>query len=152
MPTGWRPEDVSKQYPVYKIEDVYHFSKYETPASPGFATWIWVQMLILLLMLIHFFGNIASIGSPGIFWYGGYVFLSVYAYTELMDRNQRAWLWDLCKAGYVGFILWQTGDWFGLSSRLPGVIYWLIAYHLFSVSISYVYSKSFQNSAATAVG
>jgi len=152
MPTGWRPADVSNQFPVYKIEDVYHFSKYETPASPGFATWIWVQMLILLLMLIHFFGNIASIGSPGIFWYGGYVFLSVYAYTELMDRNPRAWLWDLCKAGYVGFILWQTGDWFGLSSRLPGVIYWLIAYHFFSVSISYVYSKSFQKSAATAVG
>lgn len=152
MPTGWRPDDVSKQYPVYKIEDVYHFSKYDTPASPGFATWIWIQMLILLLMLVHFFGNIASIGSPAIFWYGGYVFLSVYAYTELMDRNSKAWIWDAGKALYVAFILWKTGDWFGLSSFLPGVLYWLVAYHLLSVSISFIFSKGFREPSVSAVG
>ncbi|MCA6481665.1 MAG: hypothetical protein IM540_01260 [Chitinophagaceae bacterium] len=108
-------------------------------------------MLILLLMLIHFFGNIASIGSPGIFWYGGYVFLSVYAYTELMDRNSKAWIWDAGKALYVAFILWKTWDWFGLSSFLPGVLYWLVAYHLLSVSISFFYSKGFREQSVSAV-
>lgn len=142
MPTGWRPEDVSKQYPVYKIEDVYHFSKYDTPATSVFSAWIWVQMLMLLLMLIHFFGNIAAIGSPGIFLYGGYVFLSVYAYTELMDRNPQAWVWDLFKGIYAVGIIFSTGDWFQLSTRLPGAINFLIVNHLLSLLISFYFSKA----------
>jgi hypothetical protein len=32
MPTGWRPDDVAEKYPVYKINDVYQFEKYN-PAS-----------------------------------------------------------------------------------------------------------------------
>jgi len=33
MPTGWRPADVAEAYPVYKIEDVYDFEKFETKYS-----------------------------------------------------------------------------------------------------------------------
>lgn len=155
MPTGWRPEDVSKQYPVYKIEDVFHFSKYDTPATTAFSAWIWVQMITLLLLLVYFFGNIAAIGNPGIFLYGGYIFLSVYAYTELMDRNARAWLWEAVRTAYVGIILLQTGDWFGLSGWIPNVAPLLIIYHLLSVFISYRFSvqtdgkqKAFANRAS----
>ncbi|MFN5225399.1 MAG: sterol desaturase family protein [Bacteroidota bacterium] len=155
MPTGWRPEDVSKQYPVYKIEDVFHFSKYDTPATTAFSAWIWVQMITLLLLLVYFFGNIAAIGNPGIFLYGGYIFLSVYAYTELMDRNARAWIWEAVRTAYVGIILLQTGDWFGLSGWIPNVAPLLIIYHLLSVFISYRFSvqtdgkqKAFANRAS----
>ncbi|MFN5363029.1 MAG: sterol desaturase family protein [Bacteroidota bacterium] len=155
MPTGWRPEDVSKQYPVYKIEDVFHFSKYDTPATTAFSAWIWVQMITLLLLLVYFFGNIAAIGNPGIFLYGGYIFLSVYAYTELMDRNARAWIWEAVRTAYVGIILLQTGDWFGLSGWIPNVAPLLIIYHLLSIFISYRFSvqtdgkqKAFANRAS----
>jgi alkylglycerol monooxygenase len=49
MPTGWRPADVAEKYPVYKIEDVYAFEKYETKAgSPAFISWIWIQITLLL--------------------------------------------------------------------------------------------------------
>lgn len=155
MPTGWRPEDVSKQFPVYKIEDVFHFSKYDTPATTAFSAWIWVQMITLLLLLVYFFGNIAAIGNPGIFLYGGYIFLSVYAYTELMDRNARAWIWEAVRTAYVGIILLQTGDWFGLSGWIPNVAPLLIIYHLLSIFISYRFSvqtdgkqKAFANRAS----
>ncbi|MEL6257067.1 MAG: sterol desaturase family protein, partial [Bacteroidota bacterium] len=30
MPLGWRPEDVKEKYPVYKIEDVYNYEKYDS--------------------------------------------------------------------------------------------------------------------------
>jgi alkylglycerol monooxygenase len=30
MPTGWRPADMEEKYPVYKIEDIYNFQKYDT--------------------------------------------------------------------------------------------------------------------------
>jgi sterol desaturase/sphingolipid hydroxylase (fatty acid hydroxylase superfamily) len=151
MPTGWRPADVSNQFPVYKIEDVYHFSKYDTPATSVFSAWIWVQMLMLLLMLIHFFGNIAAIGSPGIFLYGGYVFLAVYAYTELMDKNPIAWVWDLFKGVYTGSIIFITGDWFQLSKQLPGAIHFLIVYHLLSVVISFYFSRAAEDPSGKSV-
>ncbi len=35
--TGYRPADVTTKYPVYKIEDVYHFNKYDTKTSPPFS-------------------------------------------------------------------------------------------------------------------
>ena len=32
MPTGWRPKDVEESFPVDKIDDLYHFKKYNTEA------------------------------------------------------------------------------------------------------------------------
>jgi hypothetical protein len=85
MPTGWRPADVESKYPVYKIEDVYHFEKYHAKESTLLLVWSWVQLVILLLMVSYLFANIAYIGNPTIFLYGAFVFLFVYAFTELMD-------------------------------------------------------------------
>lgn len=98
MPTGWRPEDVEKKYPVYKIGDVYHFEKYDTKTTVVFSTWIWIQLVMLLLFISYFFANIATIGSPNMFVYGAFVFLYVYAYSELMDGNKYALFWELLKA------------------------------------------------------
>jgi alkylglycerol monooxygenase len=140
MPTGWRPKDVSEKYPIQKITDVYHFTKYDTPATTGLSVWIWFQITILLLLISYFFGNIAGIGSPGIFLYGGYVFIYIYAYTELMDRNPKAWLWELLKALYAGVILLQTGDWFQLSKWIPGIVGIMAVYHVAAVFVSYWFS------------
>jgi alkylglycerol monooxygenase len=63
MPTGWRPADVTAKYPVYKIEDVYNFDKYDTKASTGLHIWSWVQMIVMLLFVSHLFGNIAAINE-----------------------------------------------------------------------------------------
>jgi alkylglycerol monooxygenase len=140
MPTGWRPADVAEKYPVYKIEDVYAFEKYETKASPTFISWIWIQITLLLLFLSYFFAHIAEIGSPGIFIYGGFVFLFVYAFTELMDRNPHAWLWELLKGSFgVGWILY-TGDWFGSNKYFAYFHLIFIAYFLLSVAAAFYFS------------
>jgi sterol desaturase/sphingolipid hydroxylase (fatty acid hydroxylase superfamily) len=52
MPTGWRPVDVAEKYPVFKIEDPYHFEKYETKAGLLFTIWVWIQLGLLLLLYI----------------------------------------------------------------------------------------------------
>ena len=44
MPTGWRPADVAEKYPVYKIEDVYHFEKYNPESSTLLYAWSWIQL------------------------------------------------------------------------------------------------------------
>lgn len=119
MPTGWRPDDVAAQYPVFKIDDPYHFEKYDPPASAVLQWWTWFQMLVCLLFISYLFGRIAAIGSPGIFIYGLFIFLMVYAYTELMDNNRDALIWETLKNSMGLLILYQQGDWFGAGQLFP---------------------------------
>jgi alkylglycerol monooxygenase len=130
-PTGYRPADVAEKYPVYKIEDVYHFEKYAPAASKALGIWSWVQLVMILFFISYLFGNIAVINNLDgsyIYIYGAFVFLSVYAFTELMDRNPYAVIWEGIKNVFaIGIIYWQ-GDWFGASQYLSGINYLLIAY------------------------
>jgi alkylglycerol monooxygenase len=136
MPTGWRPADVAQKFPVYKIEDVYNFEKYDTKSSTIFATWIWIQTIMLLLFVCYLFGNIGTIGSPNIFIYGGFIFLFVYAYTELMDRNKYAIVWEILKAIVGIYIIISLGDWFGSNKFYPGISTILIGYFILSIGVS----------------
>ncbi|GAB4489809.1 MAG: sterol desaturase family protein [Saprospiraceae bacterium] len=114
MPTGWRPDDVKQQYPVQSIGDVYHFEKYDTPASRALVAWSWMQMFFNYFLLIYFFAFLGKIGSPGIFLYGAFIFASIYAYTELMDGNRYAHLFEILKSAFGLYLIWQAGgDWFG---------------------------------------
>lgn len=140
MPLGWRPADVAQKYPVSKIEDVYHFDKYNSHLSKGMLFWSFCQLIVLLLLISYLFGNLAAIGTPGIFYYGGFVFLTVYAYSELMDRNPNAWVWELVKAIYAFYFVITSGDWFDLNKFLPGSIYIFVGYLVISVGLSIWYS------------
>lgn len=132
MPTGWRPADVAEKYPVHKIEDVYNFEKYATRSSPSFIAWTWIQTGILLLILSYFFAHIAQIGSPGMFIYGGFIFLFVYAFTELMDHHPYAWIWEMAKTLYGAGILYYLGDWFGISKYATAANTVFIVYFILS--------------------
>jgi len=138
-PTGYRPPDVAEKYPVHKIEDVYHFDKYAPKASPGLQVWSWIQITMALLFIAYLFGNIAPINGMNIsfiYIYGGFVFLTVYAYTELMDRNPYAALWEGVKNIYALAIVFYYGDWFGASQLIPWINYFLIAYFITSTVVS----------------
>ena len=136
MPTGWRPADIITKYPVYKIDDVYNFDKYATGASGMFAAWIWTQMVILLLFVSWLFGNINNIGSPAMFVYGGFIFLFVYAFTELMDGNRYALAWEIGKALTGMGIIYFTGDWFGAGKWSNAIKYIIGAYLIFSCLVT----------------
>ena len=130
MPTGWRPGDVAEKYPVYKIEDVQDFERYRTKENKVITGWCWGQLTMLLLLVSWLFGNIASIGSPGIFIYGGFIFLFVYAMTDLMDRGKYAFVPAVLTAlAGIGVIIY-SGDWFGAGSSIPGIQYFLLIYFI----------------------
>lgn len=136
QPTGYRPADVEEKYPVYKIEDVYHFQKYETRTTPLFTAWAWWQLLVLLLLISYLFGSIAyinSINSTYIYWYGGFVFLSVFSLTELMDRNSKAIWWEIVKVALGLSFLYVQGDWFGIHQQIPNAAYGIFTYLIFSL-------------------
>ena len=142
MPTGWRPADVEAKYPVYKIEDVYDFEKYNTVYSKPFLVWTWIQVVMLLLFVSYLFGNIASIGMPQIFVYGGFLFVFVYAFTELMDGHQYAFVWETLKTTLGIGILFYYGDWFGLNNTFNASSFIVLGYLLLSLGMSIWFSKN----------
>ncbi|MEP6749283.1 MAG: sterol desaturase, partial [Bacteroidota bacterium] len=143
MPTGWRPADVVETYPVYKIDDVYNFDKYVVNISKKLATWVWIQMVVLLLFVSYLFGNIVTIGSPAMFLYGGYIFLFVYAFTELMDANRYALGWEIAKTVFGIALLFYTGEWFGAGKWFTGLKYILLAYFILSCLVTaYLVNKT----------
>jgi sterol desaturase/sphingolipid hydroxylase (fatty acid hydroxylase superfamily) len=136
MPTGWRPKDVAEKYPVYKIDDVYDFEKY-SPASTSFLyAWSWIQVGMLLLLISWLFGNLAAIGSPAMFVYGAFVFIYVYAFTELMDRNKYALGWEFIKSTAGISIIWYYGNWFGADKLFPWINIALVVYFITSFLVT----------------
>lgn len=133
MPTGWRPADAALKYPVYKIEDVYHFRKYDTKHTRWVQGWTWFQMITLLLLLSYLFARIAVIGTPGIFLYGGFIFLSVYALTEFMDGSAYAPVWEFARAAMGVSLILSMGDWFKAGEWWNGIRIILLIY--FPVSV-----------------
>lgn len=115
MPTGWRPADVAEQYPIESIKNPYQFEKYDTNGSFSLIVWSWSQMLFAYFLLIYFFAYISVIGSPKIFLYGLFIYISVYAYTELMNKNHFAMYLEIVKSLFGLFLMYQFGDWFGAS-------------------------------------
>lgn len=141
--TGYRPADVASRYPVYKIEDVYHFDKYDTRTSPAFNAWAWVQLTFILLAISYLFGNIAyinSIDGSYIYWYGAFVFLSVYALTELMDRNPAAMIWEIIRSGLGLYFLYQQQDWFGAGFWITSVHFIMAGYFALSLFVTLYFS------------
>jgi sterol desaturase/sphingolipid hydroxylase (fatty acid hydroxylase superfamily) len=132
MPTGWRPADVESRYPVKKIENVYDYQKYAPLSSPLLNTWAWIQFVFVTLLLFYFFGNLGVIGTPNIFIYGSFLFLSVYSYTELMDRNPFALAWETVKNVLGGCFIFYTDDWFGMNHVFNLGKYLIITYFVIS--------------------
>jgi len=133
-PTGWRPADVKEKYPV-KSADTTNFVKYDTPASKALKIWSWTQFLVLFAMVFHLLYKIADIGSPGIFIYGAFLFLMVYSYTTLMDRDPNAlWLEGIKSAIGLG-VIYSTGSWFLLDEIFAGGTVLVAAYQGLSVLV-----------------
>ena len=143
MPTGWRPNDVNEKYPVYKIQDVHNFQKYDPKYTKGLLVWSWIQITVVLLLISYLFGNIAQIGSPGMFIYGAFIFLYVFSFTELMDRNPNAIIWESLKNVIGIAIIFRQGDWFGADQLMPGISMVILAYFIIATVMSGYFSYRF---------
>jgi sterol desaturase/sphingolipid hydroxylase (fatty acid hydroxylase superfamily) len=132
MPTGWRPADVAERYPVRKIDDIYHYEKYDPPVSGRLNVWAWVQFTATTLLVFYFFGHLGQINPEGLFIYGAFIFLSVYSYTEQMDKNPLSAFWEIGKNLFGFGLIWYYGDWFGMSQMLPAGKYIVMSYFVLS--------------------
>jgi sterol desaturase/sphingolipid hydroxylase (fatty acid hydroxylase superfamily) len=145
MPTGWRPADVEAAYPVHKIEDVYHFERFQTPTSTTLNTWIWIQFAWTTILVFYFFGHLGDIAAADLLVYGGFIFLTIYSYSELMDGNPHALWWEILKSGLGLYWIWSSGDWFGISHTLSGAQYAIALYLVLSVGVTAYFTVRLQD-------
>jgi len=141
-PTGWRPADVAAKSPVFKIDDVYKFDKYTTSENPIFISWIWMQLVIIFFGVAFMLGNIANIGLPNMFIYGAFIFVYVYALTDLMDGSKYAFVWEILKCLFGLGILYFMGDWFGASKHIAQLNFILVAYFILSLVVTIRLNRS----------
>ena len=127
-PTGWRPENFEEKYPVHKIDNVFDFEKYGTQNSQKLIYWSVAQVLITLLFVTYLFDNIATIGLPNIFIYGLFILVTIYSYTELMDKNKYAIFWEGLRVTIAIAIIMYYGDWFGLNHSFSMSSYIILSY------------------------
>lgn len=143
-PTGWRPADVADKRPVFKIEDVYNFEKYRTSQHPAFVVWIWMQLVIIFIGVAFMLGNISNIGTSNMFIYGAFIFIYIYALTDLMDGNKYAFVWEIVKAIFGLSIIYYIGDWFGASKHIAQLNLILVIYFILSLAITIRFNTSNQ--------
>lgn len=149
MPTGWRPADVKENYPISVIQDVYHFQRYQTSSSHAFKGYVIFQMLVTLILLLFMFYNYSEIGFNGLLLFGAIVFLGIYGYTTLMDRNKNA-VWIELFRGILGLsLIFFTGDWFGINVHITGGSY-LVAMYFVITMLGGVYFTYIERESLTA--
>jgi hypothetical protein len=84
------------------------------------------------------------------FLYGGFIFLQVYAFTDLMDGYQTAWLWEAGKNALGLAWLLYSGDWFGLKALHPLLPVLLMSYFVIATIVSAWFCRQQGSQPATA--
>lgn len=141
-PTGWRPQDAAEKYPVEIVQDVFHFEKFDTRPSKKLLVWTWFQFAATLLLMFYMFNNIADISFTGLLLYGLFLFVSIYSFTTLLDKNPDALWFEILKTTFGLALIYIYGDWFGVSRFWEGGTYLVAAYLLICPLIVAYFSKT----------
>jgi sterol desaturase/sphingolipid hydroxylase (fatty acid hydroxylase superfamily) len=136
MPTGWRPADVTEKYPVPYVESMDSFEKFDPGYSTAFVAWSFFQMITSLTLLGFFFYRMGQLPYQQSLLYGGFLMVSIFAYTSVMDKKAYGILATIAQAGLGISIVLLTGDWFGLKSFWSTGTTVLIAYLVITAFVS----------------
>lgn len=135
MPTGWRPADVAEKYPVEYTKNAHTQVKYAPAVSTALHVWSWFQYLLATTLMLHMLLNLAELGATNLFLYVGFLFLMIYSYTSLMDRDPNSLLLEAVKSLTGLAIIFYTGSWFNLDAMLLGGTMLMVAYMILSVVV-----------------
>ena len=141
MPTGWRPDDVQKRYPIYITKDPKNQKKYETNISFPFVIWSFIQLSISVILMFHFFTIIHLQSMLFNYIYGALIMLHVFSFTSALDMKKYSIVIELFKIFIMLGLTYHQGFlWFGLQGAY---VYLIIIYSLISVSVTcYFYKNS----------
>jgi alkylglycerol monooxygenase len=131
--TGYRPED-RKSDPIQIIEEVHQYRKYKVQSGNLHKTWSWIQLSMALASMLYLFVIIADYPLVQLIYYGLFLFVWIYGYTEVLDLSNHGLIADLMRFLIVVGHMFFFDTWFGLSHwlilALPSlslvVNYWIL--------------------------
>jgi len=118
MPTGWRPSDVQEKYPLAYISDPYQQVKYDSRPGALLKAWSWAQLVVHNLLLYYILVHIGSFAFQDVLIYCGWLAISVFAYTSLMDKSALALPFEGIKLVLGLFLFYSMGGWFYMEQNL----------------------------------
>jgi hypothetical protein len=135
--TGRRPEDAAAMHPAEKIEDVFHFEKYKPEVSSFVFRLCVVEFVLALSLQMFFFYKISSLARTEVLLFGGFILLTIAAYTTVMEGRRASVLLSLRFLAYLTLMAYWQGDWFGINSIAGTLSITLAAFYAAMIPVSY---------------
>ncbi|WP_299243635.1 sterol desaturase family protein [uncultured Aquimarina sp.] len=136
MPTGWRPDDVTKKYPIAITTNPYNREKYETESSLLLKIWSWTQLIVTVALMYYLLISVGKLPFIQIVNYSIFLMISIFAYTSLMDRHIISVYTESIKLGLGIYFIIQGGSWFGIDDLISGGTYIIFIYIILSFIVS----------------
>ena len=150
MPTGWRPEDVSKKYPLKQIENPSKLVKYDTRTSMSLSVWSWTQYILTVIMMLHMFTVVGDVAPLMGYMYALFLFIQIFSLTSLLDGRWYSIAAEVLKIGTAAFLLYsQQYSWYGINGVLINLflVYlagsFIITYSFFNQSLKRMNTESY---------
>jgi len=119
MPTGWRPEDVEKKYPIKSIDSVYDYKKYYPILSKELQYWSWYQFIVVFIFIMFFINNLHIISFTDATLFATFIFTCIYSLTSLMDKEKNSWIAEFIKLTFGFLLLVYTNNFTELEMIIP---------------------------------
>tara|TARA_B100000945_G_scaffold138640_1_gene110877 strand:- start:395 stop:1204 length:810 start_codon:yes stop_codon:yes gene_type:complete len=140
MPTGWRPKDVEKKFPVATIDSSNNYEKYYPNISNNLQIWSWVQYVIVSFFMMYFINHLHLISFMEGVFYSLFLFVFIYSLTSLMDLDSYALFFEAIKSTLGYFIIFFFGDWFLISDYFSSATIIIQIYFIGSLLIVFYFS------------
>ena len=119
MPTGWRPEDVEKKYPIKSIDSVYDYKKYYPILSRELQYWSWYQFIVVFIFIMYFINNLHIISFTDATLFAVVIFICIYSLPSLMDKEKNSWIAEFIKLSFGFLLLVYTNNFSELEMIIP---------------------------------
>ncbi len=118
MPTGWRPADVEKKYPLFTISKMTELKKYNPVYSNWFRAFSVIHIFVIFLLLSFLFYRFGEITRTDALINGTFLMMAIFGFTALLDKKQYGILSMVLVTVAIIIFSLQQGDWFGLHKTL----------------------------------
>ena len=105
MPTGWRPKDMIKKYPIHTISEPKNIKKYNLNYNKlikRIALFNFLSINIILFYLLYEFSNLSDMNRLII---GLIIFVSIFGFTSLMDGYKWSKNFEIFRSIFITTIL-----------------------------------------------
>ena len=105
MPTGWRPKDMIKKYPIYMINEPKTIKKYNFNYNKLIKRIALFNFLSINVILFYFLYEFSNLNNMNRLIIGLIIFVSIFGFTSLMDGYKWSKNFEIFRSIFITIIL-----------------------------------------------